>query len=424
MPAVNFDRMFQAFAALGGDFNQVLYWSRLADSKNQSLTPNPDTVYFMAFFDLTGGPIVIEIPAADGGSFTGSIMDSWQCALADVGPAGADKGVGGKYVIVPPSYGDSEIPDRYIALYCKTLRGYALLRSNVNSGKDSDVADGVAYGQRVKVHRLPGTGEATGTRFVDAAGQLFDSRIPYDSTYFDSLNRFVQAEPWLGRDKAMIQALATVGVVKGQPFAPGAEEKLTLDDAAQRARWYLGARYETFFDPPYLPGTHWALPVPPPVIEGQQSGYDDPNSYPVDDRGTVFTFAFFSAKHFGGGQFYLMAIHDAKGHSFDGAKSYRLTVPTGAPVTLYWSVTVYDRQTHALIADAPRSSRASNSEGLQVNPDDSVDIHLGPQAPDDAESNWIPTDPESEFEVLIRFYGPTPALFEKTWPLPDIEPLA
>jgi len=91
MPAVNYDRMVQAFAALGGGFNQMAYWSRLPDGRNQSLTPNPDTVYFMQFFDLSHGPVVIEVPPADGGSITGSIMDSWQCALEDVGPARADK---------------------------------------------------------------------------------------------------------------------------------------------------------------------------------------------------------------------------------------------------------------------------------------------------------------------------------------------
>ena len=30
----------------------------------------------------------LEIPPADGASITGTIMDSWQVALEDVGPAG------------------------------------------------------------------------------------------------------------------------------------------------------------------------------------------------------------------------------------------------------------------------------------------------------------------------------------------------
>jgi hypothetical protein len=71
-----------------GEWNQVVFWSRLPDWKNQTLTPNPDTVYLMPFFNTkNAGPMVLEIPPADGGSITGSIDDVWQAALEDVGPA-------------------------------------------------------------------------------------------------------------------------------------------------------------------------------------------------------------------------------------------------------------------------------------------------------------------------------------------------
>ena len=49
--------------------------------------------------------MAVEIPPAEGGSITGTIFDAWQLALEDVGPAGADKGKGGKYLILPPGYG-------------------------------------------------------------------------------------------------------------------------------------------------------------------------------------------------------------------------------------------------------------------------------------------------------------------------------
>jgi hypothetical protein len=37
------------------------------------------------------------------------------------------------------------------------------------------------------------------------------------------------------------------------------------------------------------------------------------------------------------------------------------------------------------------------------------------------EPNWIPTDPARRFELMFRLYGPTKALFDKTWKLPDVE---
>ena len=98
MSAVNCELMYQALVREAkGAFNQIAYWSGLTDWKIQTLTPNPDAVYFSPFFNTKDvGPVVIEIPPADDGSITGTIMDVWQSALEDVGPAGVDKGAGVK----------------------------------------------------------------------------------------------------------------------------------------------------------------------------------------------------------------------------------------------------------------------------------------------------------------------------------------
>jgi hypothetical protein len=140
---------------------------------------------------------------------------------------------------------------------------------------------------------------------------------------------------------------------------------------------------------------------------------------PTDGRGVIYSFAYFSAKHLGEGQFYLMAITDKDAEAFEGGSSYRLNLPANAPVKLYWSATAYDRATHALIRDVARASRASNSPGLQKNVGGSVDIWFGPKAPVGKESNWVPTKAGGQFELLFRLYGPEKPLFDKTWKLPE-----
>src|SRR5215203_2178929 len=69
MPAVNLDLMLQAMiGSAKGKPNQIVYWSRLPDWKNQTLTPNPDVIYLMPFFNTKdAGPMVLEIPPANGG---------------------------------------------------------------------------------------------------------------------------------------------------------------------------------------------------------------------------------------------------------------------------------------------------------------------------------------------------------------------
>jgi hypothetical protein len=302
----------------------------------------------------------------------------------------------------------------------RTRRAYALLRSNLASGSEADVAAAVSYGRQVKLYPLAAADHGPTTTYVDAAGMLFDSTIPSDIRFFEGLDRAVQAEPWLERDKAMIDVLKSLGIERGKRFAPDAATQEVLVDGLGEARAWLDMRYEALFEPPYFEGTHWALPVSKEFVEGIQTDYADPDEYAIDSRAVAYHFAFFSAKHLGAGQFYLLAINDAKGQPFDGSANYRLTVPADAPVSLYWSLTIYDRSTHALIRDMPWASRSSHSSGLRSNTDGSMDLHIGPVAPADGVENWIPSKAGGGFEALFRFYGPQKPLFDKSWRLPDV----
>jgi len=296
-----------------------------------------------------------------------------------------------------------------------------LLRSILRSGSDADVAKAVDYAKCIKLYPLSQAANPPATTFVDAINSVYDSTIPYDLRFFQSLDRIVQTEPWLPRDKLMIDMLKSIGIEKGKPFSPDAKSQDILNSAAREAHALLESRYGGIFTPPYFDISRWALPVLPDYLRASQDGFSDPDEYPVDSRGLIFTFAFFTPKHLGEGQFYLMTVKDKNGQSFDGSKNYRLTVPADAPVRQYWSATVYDRATHGLIRDMPRSGRGSQSQGLQKNTGGSVDIYFGPKAPPGKESNWVPTNPSGQFEVLFRFYGPDQPLFDKMWKLPDIE---
>ena len=421
VPAVNTELMFQATSrAVNGDWNQIVHWSRLPDWKNQTLTPNPDAIYFMPFFDTAQRePVVLEIPPADEGSITGSVMDFWQTPLEDVGPAGVDQGRGGKYLILPPGHSEP-VPEGHIALPSQTYQGYALLRSILASGSEADFAKALDYGRRIRLYPLAESARPPSTTYLDAAGILFDATIPYDVRFFESLARVVGSQPWLERDKAMIDPLRTLGIEKGKAFAPDAKARAIMTDAAEEARQWLDLQYESSLSRPFYEEARWALPTTPGLMKGMQSAFADPDSYPRDGRGTTYSMAFFCPKRSAAGSYYLMTTKDNEGRPLDGARAYRLTVPPGVPVRQYWSATAYDRATHAFVRDAARASRSSQSSGLQVSADGSVEVHFGPTAPPGKESNWVPTSPKGEFEVLFRFYGPEKSLLEKTWRLPDI----
>ena len=409
-----------------GAFNQIVYWSRLPDWKNQTLTPNPDSIYLMPFIntkDVDRADGALEIPAADEGTIVGTVMDCWQAALEDVGPAGVDKGKGGKYLILASQLHKRGAKGLSISLLHRTpIRAthccapFSRAGATPTSPRLSPMASGSGS------YPLSQAANPPETKFVDAVDVVFDATIPYDLRFFQSLDRMAQNEPWLTRDKAMIDQLKSIGIEKGNAFRPDTKIQEILKESAREAHAWIDVRYEVALSLPYYEGSHWAMPASQEVLEGQQTFFANPDSYPVDGRGVTFAFAFFSPKHLGAGSFYLMTIQDKGGRSFDGGHTYRLTVPANAPVKQYWSATVYDRATHALIRNQPWSSRSSLTPGLRKNDDGSADVYFGPKAPAGKDSNWIPTIAGGRFEVLFRFYGPEKPLFDKTWKLPDIEP--
>lgn len=424
MPAVNYDLMLQEMLTkTAGKVNQIVYWGRPLDWRNQTLTPNPDAIYFMAFFDTKDvGPVVIDVPPGDAaGSLNGNIVTVWQTSLEDVGLLGLDQGAGGRFLILPPGY-TATVPAGYTPLPSETYSGYALLRSNLRSHGDADVATAVAYGKRVKIYPLSAAAAPHETVFTDAKDVEYDSTIRYDLSFFRSLDRVVQSEPWIERDRAMIDQLRSIGIEKGKPFAPDAAMQAILTDAIGEAKAVLAQRYDAGF-PPFWEGSHWTLPALPEAIDGQGTTYAKHDSYAIDARGLAYTYAYIAIKRLGAGQFYLISIRDKDGTAFDGSESYRLTVPPDVPIEQYWSVTAYDRQTHALIRNMPRPSRSSQIPELQRNSDGSIDVYFGPAAPAGKETNWVPTDPDRGFELMFRLYAPKKEFFDKVWKLLDVEKL-
>lgn len=122
----------------------------------------------------------------------------------------------------------------------------------------------------------------------------------------------------------------------------------------------------------------------------------------------------------GGSSFYFTGLRDADGEVLNGTDTYRLNVPADTPAKDFWSVIAYSTVSKGFIRDAERVGISSRElDTLQVSDDGSVDIYFGPKPPKGLESNWIPTG--EDWFTLFRFYGPEPALFEKTFVLPDIE---
>lgn len=418
IPLVNFDGIIQSMERAGGHTNEIAVWTRPSNWTNQLLTPNSEVLYAIPFINTKdAGPMVLEIPPADGGTINGSIMDAWQSAVEDVGIAGADKGKGGKYLILPPGY-QGQVPDGYIVVPSQTFQGFALLRSIPRSHSEADIAAAGSYVKRVKLYPLSTAESVAETKFVDVTNIEFDGAIPYDLRFFEALDRMVQIETVQARDKMMYSWLASIGIEKGKRFAPDNTTKTILLSSLHEAHQWFVNRF-LMVPPRYYPGRQWFFPAEPGVSESHGT-FELGDRYLTDARGTIYYFGFSNIKKPGTGQYYLLTTKDSGGRFLDGGTTYRLTVPPNVPVSQYWSITLYDRATHTFIRGVELPTRSSLEAGLQKNSDGSVDIYFGPKAPARRAENWIPTKSGGTFEVMFRAYGPTKPLFDKTWQLEDI----
>src|SRR5262249_38655392 len=148
------------------------------------------------------------------------------------------------------------------------------------------------------------------TVFSDVKDVDFDSTIRYDASFFDYLNRMVQSEPWLDRDRAMIDQLKSLGIEKDKPFNPDARTKEIFTTAMGEAQAWLEAKYDAGFPPFFSPTGRWTVPAPPDVVKAMQAAYTDVNEYPVDSRGVAYSYAYIGIKRLGVGQMYLISIRD------------------------------------------------------------------------------------------------------------------
>ena len=393
----------------------------LMDARTLFLTPNTTTVYVLGCLDLSQGPMVMEVPPA----VLGPIDDADFRWVSDVGLTGPDEGKGGKYLLVPPGYKGDLPADGYFKTTPTTNTLLVFYRAFVKDGDVKAAVDGVKAGAKMyPLAAASGGATPPETGFVNISGQKFNTISANDFSFYEELNQVVQAEPadFVGPDE--VGLYASIGIRKGQPFAPDARMKKILTDAV--AIGNATARTIVFDNRDqsvkFYPDRQWFT-----GFAGNSYLFLNGAERLLDARTMFFYYAtgvtpaMAEAKP-GSGSAYAIATRDAKGEVLDGGKTYKITLPGPIPAKDFWSFVVYDNITRSLLeTDQKLAGVDSTDKKLVVDADGSATVWFGPKAPEGHESNWVQTMPGKGWNVVLRLYGPLEPWFDKSWKPGDLE---
>jgi hypothetical protein len=429
------------------------------DSNSLFLTANADTIYFWGNVDLSNGPLVLETPP----NVLGIVDDFWFRWVTDFGLAGADKGEGGKYLLVGPGY-KGVLPEgghfvRHSRMNMVTVLFRAFLDNNSPEAPVATVKETFkiypyapgGYGTGIASY-LDGTAPLSAPakpatpRFVDGTGMTINTIPPTDFGHFEMLNDLVQMEPAEALDPELAGQFAAIGIVKGKEFAPDSRLRSILQKSAafgnaaartlgmgelsgEKYRYYAkdSAWWNMLFEGGYT------FMNPPPSIKADGAVVQPPNSgarllhartsFFYTATGTTPAMCMYLT---GVGSQYLIANVDAASQPFDGAKTYKVVLPPDIPAERFWSFTVYDNQSRSMLRTPQKFPRAGSqsypSPAAAPNPDGSTTVYFAPKAPAGVKrGNWIQTDPSKGWFTMLRLYSPTSSFFDKSWRIGEIE---
>jgi hypothetical protein len=397
----------------------AVLWEDLMDSKTLWLTPNTTSVYMVSWLEMTDEPWVIETPP----DVLGIIDDHWFKYVGDFGRLGPDKSKGGKFLMLPPGYG-GDVPDGYFVMRTNTYGNWVIWRGFQVDGSTKPAVESTK--SLFRMYPLSKKNNPPKMNFVNASGKFNNTIHRMDYGIWEEINAVVQAEPTDGQNPEILGVLESVGIKKGQPFNPDGRMKKILTEAAavgavtvrtimsqpRDEGFYLFPGKSTVWTNPFVGGSHEFL------VDGAQL---------LDARAAFHFYATgitpaMAAKIIGKGSKYAAAYLDSDGNPYDGSKTYKVNIPANVPAKDFWSFTLYDNQTRAMLqTDQQFPGIDNNKPGVIKNADGSYDVYFGPKAPKGQENNWIQTVSGKGWNTILRLYGPLEPWFDKTWIPGDIE---
>ncbi len=394
--------------------NKFWHAARLLDATyRDGGCPNNDTLYSLAWLDLSDEPIILSHPDMGDRYFTFELVAFTSDNVDYIGQRTTGPEAG-DFAIVGPDW-KGELPDG-VRSVAPSPTPWALLLGRTLVDGPEDLTNARALQAQFRLTPLGHWGrhgaKPPSRRNVYAP-------VPADQDPlgpWKTLNAMLVENPPPSRHAVLLDQFARIGIgpgldVESQPDA--VKQGLTraaLTGMALLRQQFLSGDWATIVN-------GWRYPPP------EEGRFGDDFLQRAADQSLAGIAANDPAE-----SVYLVNFEDAGGQKLaaDGRYELRFGAADLPPVDAFWSLAAYTAADLNLIPNtANRYSVGDRTPGLRRDPDGGLTIHLQPESPGpENEANWLPTSARQDWFVILRMYRPRPTVVEATWKCPGIQRVA
>jgi len=377
--------------------------------------PNADTLYTTAWIDVGKEPWVLSLPDEDDRYYLFPMLDGWTDVFQVPGKRTTGTGPQ-KYAITGPGW-KGTLPEG-VKEYKSPTSMVWLLGRIYCTGTPEDYAAVHKMQDAVSIVPL----SAYGKPYTPPPGKVdpsIDMKTPVrdqvnvlsSAAYFSLLATLMEDNPPAEADAPMLENMARLGIVPGQPFDLGKLDpavQLALQDVPKAGFETIMAHFKSagrvengwvFTTGTGLYGTDYLQRA---LVTAIGLGANRPQDavYPTSEM-------------------------DAEGKPYDGSNRYVMHFNKGEmpPVNGFWSLTMYNAEYFFVDNPLNRYTLSARND-LKTNADGTVDLYLQSENPGhEKQSNWLPA-PTGKFIPMLRLYWPKetpPSIIDGTWKIPAVQ---
>jgi len=374
--------------------------------------PNFDTLYSLAWLDLTDEPLVLSVPDSDGRYYLLPMLDMWTDVFAVPGKRTSGTGPG-HYAIAPPGWQGS-VPDEVELIHAPTPYVWTIGRTQTNGPSDYGAVHSMQDGFEVVTLSRFGGEPAPVQVEIDPTVDMETAPLEQVNAlsaadYFSQAAELMKVHPPHITDWSTVTRLRRIGLRAGESFdfdalAPDVQE--ALNQVPDKALGEMQAK----------------LPRLATVVNGWQMNVDTMGVYGnFYLKRAIVTLLGLGANPAEDAT-YPICLTDGDGQALDGANDYvlRFGPEELPPVEAFWSVTMYDEEGFQASNDLNRFALGDRDD-LVYGDDGSLELYMQHESPGpDKEKNWLPA-PRGPLGVTMRLYAPKPQVLDGNWTPPAVK---